>query len=382
MNSNLSKNFVLNNEYLVKKTIGQGGFGITYLVNSLINSQEFVVKELFIEGYTSRGINGIVAPFNIAKNEYEEYKKKFIEEAKLLQKLKGNPFTIDIIDIFKDNNTIYLVMPYISEFNLLQYVKKQTNGALTEEEALFYIQQIAKGLSLSHQQNILHLDIKPANILWSKDNKPILIDFGSAKEFILGNIGQKTKVSMYSEGYSPIELYSANGARGCFTDIYGLGATLFFMLTGRNPPESVVREENDITKLLQKKNISRGTISLVENAMAISYKSRIQTTEEFLLKIHTNEGSPTIPLLNPRINRLSKEISVADSFFNWGDYDKALYLYEKIMLDNPSQEQSEEIYNKIKECNTNINKSNITYSFVIIILIIITAFLLFYIFFV
>ena len=235
--------------YSLVKVLGAGGFGITYLVSSEImvgsipQKLAFVIKEHFLKG-CYRGANGmevLCAP--TLKKEFEQSKRDFITEAERLNKL-GNmsPNIVKVNEHFEANGTAYYVMEYLDGGDLYKYVRK--HGALSEGMALSIITPIADAVSHLHNAGLLHLDIKPDNIVMKRDDAtgsfiPVLIDFGIAKHFDKnGNPTSKLVAKGASEGYAPMEQYTEITRFAPEIDVYALGATLFYCLTGQNPPKA------------------------------------------------------------------------------------------------------------------------------------------------
>ena len=161
-----------------------------------------------------------------------------MREAINLSKLK-HPNIIKVIESFEANNTIYYAMEYIDGGSLDDYIKK--NHGLKEDEAITIIKQISSALSFMHNNKMLHLDLKPSNIMVKKSGSIVLIDFGLSKQYnSKGEPESSTKVGAGTPGYAPIE--QANYCEGkefpVTMDVYALGATMFKMLTGMRPPES------------------------------------------------------------------------------------------------------------------------------------------------
>lgn len=262
-------------EYSLVKVLGAGGFGITYLVSSEImigsipQKLHFVIKEHFLKG-CYRAANGkdvLCAP--TLKKEFEQSKKDFIVEAERLNKLGSiSPNIVKVNEHFEANGTAYYVMEYLDGGDLLHLVPK--NVGLGEVRALSIITPIAKAVAHLHAEGLLHLDIKPDNIVMKKDNTtgsitPVLIDFGIAKHFDKkGNPTSKLVAKGASEGYAPMEQYTDITRFAPEIDVYALGATLFYCLTGENPPKAF-----DITSISEiTSKIPNAVGQKVRNAIA------------------------------------------------------------------------------------------------------------------
>lgn len=265
--------------YRVEKTLGQGGFGITYLGTQIYLGRKVAIKEFFMDGFCMRDTSSYVtAPTDVNKGLVESFRRKFIKEAQNIAKLK-HPNIVSIIDVFEDNGTAYYVMESLDGGSLAD---KVADGPLSEENALKYVRQVASALEYIHSNNMMHLDIKPANILLDSNDNAVVIDFGLAKQY--DNTGQQTSTTPVgiSHGYAPIEQYSKNGV-GTFspsTDIYSLGATLYKLVTGATPPEANHIYDEGLPPLPS--CITPATCNAIEKAMQPRRKDRPQSVQEFL----------------------------------------------------------------------------------------------------
>lgn len=226
-----------NNTYRIISKLGEGGFGVTYLAEHIAMKRKVCIKEFFIRKYCTRDETERV---NVISPVFEELtqnlKQKFVKEAAVLGTL-DHPNIVRVHDSFAENNSAYYVMEYIEGKALSDIIKER--GSLKEEDALVYINEIASALAYIHKRNMLHLDIKPSNIMVRKrDNKAILIDFGLTKHYDESS-GELTtpSISGVSDGYTPIEQYNTSISHFTpETDIYSLGATLYAAVSGQQPP--------------------------------------------------------------------------------------------------------------------------------------------------
>ena len=282
--------YLQNKKYKIEKIIGQGGFGITYkaimketVTGSLGNMEVDVpvaIKEFFMKDTCEReeGTGKITVPSQGSRAVVELYRKKFVKEAKNLAQM-NHPHIVKVVDVFEENDTVYYVMQYLSGGSLTDYVKQ--HGALDEAIAIKYIQQIGSALEYMHQKHICHYDVKPSNILLDDKGGAILIDFGISKGYTEeGHQTSSTPVGI-SAGYAPLEQYQQSLQDfSPATDVYGLAATLFYLLTGKNPPEaSIVLNEGIGDKSI---GISDTVWHAIEQGMNPRKKDRVQTVSEFL----------------------------------------------------------------------------------------------------
>ncbi len=278
-------------KYKIDHVLGQGGFGITYKATTqsalagnlggMTVEVPIAIKEFFIKDFCVRNADSsyVSVPTTGSKEQTEKYRQKFVKEARNIATL-SHPNIVQVLDVFEENGTVYYVMQYLDGGSLRDKVK--ANGPLPEAQAVAYIRQMADALGYMHQKkHICHLDVKPGNILLDKNDRAMLIDFGISKSYDEhGNETSSTPVGL-SQGYAPLEQYQ-NSLHDFspVTDIYSLGATLYYLLTGETPPEAAVVLENGIGQ--QPQHVSRNVWQAIEAAMQPLRKDRPQTTEAFL----------------------------------------------------------------------------------------------------
>ena len=269
--------------YRLDSLVGSGGFGNTYLGYQVDLDRKVAIKEFFMKEFCERdeSTSQVIIPTEGSRLIVDRYKQKFLKEAQMIASLK-NEHIIKIYDIFEENNTAYYVMEYVDGGSLKDTV--ELGGVLAEQLAVKYICQIAEALSYLHANNILHLDIKPANILIDNDDTAILIDFGISKHYDADGGQTSSTPAGISKGYAPIEQYQ-QGSMANFspaTDIYSLGATMFFLLTGKTPPEATVIYEYGLPNI----NASERITHVIQAAMQPKRQRRLQTAIEFISAIH------------------------------------------------------------------------------------------------
>ena len=276
--------------YRVERVLGQGGFGITYLCEQTGLLRKVAIKEFFMKELCNResDTSHVSIPSIGSRDMVDRFRQKFIKEARALAAL-NHKHIIRIIDVFEENNTAYYVMEYVGGGSLADKVK---SGALPEAVALRYIRQVAGALDFVHGKRMMHLDVKPANILLNENNEAILIDFGLAKQYDSAGSQTSTTPVGISHGYAPLEQYKQGGV-GTFspaTDIYSLGATLYKLLTGVTPPEVGDVMNDGLPALPQ--HISAPVRAAIEAAMQPRRKERPQSISEFLslLECHSEQS--------------------------------------------------------------------------------------------
>ena len=225
--------------YEIERTLGKGAFGTTYLAQDTNLHQSVAIKEFLPPNLAIRAPDNSIQPLSeYHRHPYERGLERFIKEARILSQF-DHPNIVRVLAIFEHNNTAYLVMRYEHGENLRDILKHRKT--LEEGELRHILFPILDGLEHIHQGGFLHRDIKPSNIFIREDGSPLLLDFGSARGV---DDDTKTLTSLVSSGYSPFEqYYSKSDQQGPWTDIYGLGATLYRAISGHQPVDAVDRSK-------------------------------------------------------------------------------------------------------------------------------------------
>ena len=237
---------VLNGKYLVGNCLGEGGFGITYIGRDLALDIKVAIKEYYPNGYVNRNnlsTQLVTATSDHQREIFDHGKSNFLMEARSLAKFIGEPGIVDVRDYFEANNTTYIIMEYLEGESLSSYIKM--NGIMAPETAFDMIRPVVKSLEKIHRQGIIHRDISPDNIMLTKENRLVLMDFGSARFF--SNRDKEMSI-LLKQGYAPEEQYRKNGDQGPWTDVYGLCATLYKCITGVAPEDALDRLRQDNLK--------------------------------------------------------------------------------------------------------------------------------------
>ncbi|MDE7464353.1 MAG: protein kinase [Clostridiales bacterium] len=225
------------NRYLIGKALGEGGFGITYLAWDLQQGIKVAVKEYFPSGYVTRvaGSNQVI--INSKQNQAASNRglKRFVEEARALAKIKNLSGVVNVRDFFSANGTAYIVMEFLDGMSLKKYLQRK-GGKLTVDEILTIMRPVMDSLTQVHKIGLIHRDISPDNILITKYNEVKLIDFGAAK---YSNPDGRSLSVVLKQGFAPPEQYDSHGEQGPWTDVYALGVTIYYAITGSLPPESI-----------------------------------------------------------------------------------------------------------------------------------------------
>lgn len=275
--------------YLIGKAINAGGFGIVYQAFDQTLELIVAIKEFFPSTLASRivGHKEIVLIENTRGLSFAESKESFLNEARVMEKLKGNPNIVSSRDWFEENNTAYIVMEYIEGINVRDFLKLNDNK-LDLESTQWIIRQVIHALKDIHQKGFVFRDLTPDNIMITTDydsnkhNIIKLIDFGAAVN-INTTVDTAHDDVILKPGYAPIEQYVSGGVLGAYTDVYALGATAYRMLSGLVPYEVTDRNKQDMLEKLVEldESIPEYIDRTIMKAMAIDKNIRFQTVDEF-----------------------------------------------------------------------------------------------------
>lgn len=301
-------------KYKIISTLGQGGFGITYLAEQTMLERKVAIKEFFMKELCERdeSTSHVTLGTEGSRDTVNRFREKFLKEARNIAKL-NHPNIVRIIDVFEENGTAYYVMEYCENGSLASKVKAQ--GCMSEPVATRYIIQVAEALDYIHQRKMNHLDVKPTNIMLNEKDDAVLIDFGLSKQYNAGGQQTSTTPVGISEGYAPMEQYKQGGV-GEFspeTDIYALGATFFKLLTGVTPPSaSDVYEDGVPVDELKAKGISQKAINVICKAMESRKRDRMRNVRDFIgvlqgapVSVAENDDEATV--LTPDNQRVEEE---------------------------------------------------------------------------
>ena len=273
--------------YTIIKMLGQGTFGITYLASTSYG-ESVAVKEFFMREINGR--NGSSVTSGNKKGLVDYYRKKFVREAGNLSKLH-HPNIISVREAWAENDTVYYSMEYLDGGSLDNLILSE--GGLTEADALHYTREMATALMFMHNNKMLHLDLKPSNVMLNHGHA-VLIDFGYAKQYAADGLPESSAtIGKGTLGYAPIEQNNPNEWKEfpVTMDIYALGATMFKMLTGHTPPEaSEVLNNGFPYGEMQACGIDPAITKVVSAAMAPLKKNRIHTVEALVAMLSGLKG--------------------------------------------------------------------------------------------
>lgn len=276
--------------YVIDEVLGRGGFGITYLAHDLHQGIEYAIKEFFPRDKVTRdedtGILMVDNPNNL--NIINRLREQFLTEGQNLSRLRHQSI-VTIIEMFEANGTAYMVMELIEGTNLKKLVKD--NGPLEYQTAANLVTHIAMALSYLHSNLITHLDVKPENIILDINGLPKLIDFGLSRQHDSNGVSNSTQLlAAVSPGYTAIEQYRPRPIFEPRSDIYSLGATLYYLITGKTPPEpSVLVDSPELVHLDHSiPNNIRATIS---GAMQYTAGNRLHDMQAFINTLYNTPSS-------------------------------------------------------------------------------------------
>ncbi len=231
--------------YVVGKVLGYGGFGITYIAWDTKRNRRVAVKEFFPNALSTRSEGETVVSCYNSKSEkfFKEGVRKMLDEGERLSKFHKNESIVNVYDFFEANKTAYIVMEYLEGKDLKKYLE-ENGGKLDADEAIEIMLPVLNALNEMHKENLIHRDISPDNIFICNNGKVKILDFGSARLAVADS--DKSMSIMLKKGYAPKEQYSSHSKQGPWTDVYAASATLYELVTGHKPVDSMDRDEEPL----------------------------------------------------------------------------------------------------------------------------------------
>ena len=278
---NLPNGYLLQQgKYKLTQVVGQGGFGITYkgvwftevkgALGTIHTEVPVCIKEFFFKDYCDRDpeTQAVSVHSETGKQLFGKFREKLIKEAKILSDVH-HPYIVNVLEVFEENNTAYIVMEYIAGQSLKYKLEKE--GVLPEKLVLKYVRQVGEALQFVHEKQIVHLDIKPSNILLDTHDDARLIDFGVSKRYDMEQQETSTTMLTLSKGFASVEQYDDEGTQSFSPcpDIYSLGATMYNLLT-----------------------VSEKTEAAILRAMELAPEKRFQTVAEMMSALDLPEIVP------------------------------------------------------------------------------------------
>jgi serine/threonine protein kinase len=274
-------------QYRITRFINSGGFGITYLAKDSLD-REVVIKECFSSSFCRRTLSRVRPRSQGTQGHMQKIVKSFLNEARSLAKL-SHPNIVRVHQTFEDNDTAYMAMDYIRGYDLLEIIDEK-KAELSPAQIVAIAEKLISAIAYVHANELLHCDISPDNIFVTHAGKPVLIDFGAARQSVAGVDQKYSGLSVVKDGYSPHELYTPGGNSGPWSDIYSLAASLYHAITNVAPANCQLRlaalaaKEPDPCKPLAGSvpGYPPGFLESIDRAMAVLPASRFQTAEDWL----------------------------------------------------------------------------------------------------
>ena len=287
----LKPGVILKERYKIEEVIGAGGFGITYRAWDPLLQSYVAIKEYYPSGIATRSADSskVCVPVGQEQREYHRGRIRFLKEAQDVARFQSEPNIVSIYDYLEENDTAYMVMEYLHGCTPKQYIREH-GGRLDTDHILHICLSVLDALAVVHKAGMIHRDISPENIFICEDLTVKLIDFGAAKQVYLD--GEQTMSVVLKPGYAPPEQYAKKDKQGPWTDIYALGATLYFAATGEKPEESFGRVLEDTIKPVCEVNpeIPRAMSQVIMRAMSVKIEDRYQTVEAMREALLAGEG--------------------------------------------------------------------------------------------
>lgn len=316
----LKPDTIVNGRYRIDRVLGEGGFGITYLVHDIEDDKAYALKEYFPLQTAFR--NADTGEVCVYEENNNKGKKRFREEAEILKEYRHLDGIVHVRDCFSFNETVYIVMEYIDGITLKEYVSLY--GGFEYDEVMEMLSPIMKSLVILHRHSLIHRDISPDNIMIGMDNELYLIDFGAAKEVEDG----KTTTVLLKAGYAPPEQYLNDGKLGAWTDVYGMCGTIYTALGGGVPTDAVARLQGKALIPLNERGVQleKWQWSAIEKGMSIRSAERyrdmgemltaltVPPTEEDLVTVYGNDDGEIRNLVKDADDGRQKKKGGIDKF--------------------------------------------------------------------
>ena len=288
----LEVGYRLNGRYRVCRSLGQGGFGITYLAEDELLGQKIVIKEYFPAAFARRAEDGSIRIMEETdRADFTEGRNRFLREARILTSLLDVPGVVKAWNYFQENQTAYLVMEYVQGISLRSWLEQ--NGEVPSfDEALEMLRPVVLALANIHKKGLLHRDITPDNLMVGANGTVKLLDFGSARSYLREKDSEMTQTVLLKSGYAPPEQYDGKSVQGPWTDIYALSATLYEMITGCMPEDALQRQIRD--ELLEPsvygaKITPEQEEHLLKRGLALDERERYTSVQEFSSDFYPEE---------------------------------------------------------------------------------------------
>lgn len=285
---------LLRGQYVIERFLNSGGFGMTYLAKDSLN-RTVVIKECFPATFCTRSESRVHARSRTHHQEFKAIVRLFVQEARRLSKL-SHPNIVGVHQVFEDNETAYMVLDYIDGPDLLDLIEDSRRN-IGPEELRNILMKTLDAVAYMHDQNILHRDISPDNIIVDRTGNPILIDFGAAREKASKASRALSALLVVKDGYSPQEFYLAGSAQEPSSDLYALAATVYHVIVGQAPPNSQIRlaavaanrDDPFVPVSGQNQDYENHFLRAIDKALCLFPKDRLQTATEWMTEIDVDK---------------------------------------------------------------------------------------------
>lgn len=275
-------------EYRIDSTLGVGGFGLTYLATDANLNMQVAIKEYLPSDLALRAEDQSIRSRSVQTLEKFNWgRARFLDESRTLASFR-HPNIVRVMRFFEANQTAYMVMEFVAGQPLNDWIK--TRRPLDTHTLSAMMLALLSGVELIHRSGYLHRDIKPGNIFIRQDGSPVLLDFGSARSGLVDT----ERTAIVSPGYAPLEQYHTHGNQGPWSDLYAIGAVMYWIVTGHKPIEATARVPTDAMPSAMRMgdpiHYSRQLLELIDWALAPAEKARPQNTGELrrVLEQHFN----------------------------------------------------------------------------------------------
>jgi len=302
-------NTILHGRYIIGRVLGQGGFGITYVGWDLLLEIKVAIKEYYPTGQASRQNNSSRLVWNSTGGRAPEGSggDAFLKEARKMARISGVPEIVRVLDTFCDNETAYIIMEFVEGETLKTLTEKF--GTISFEDCVRMFMPLLEGLDKVHAQGLIHRDISPDNIMMQGDGSLRLLDFGAAKDTSVKKSATSQLIAKH--GFSPVEQYTGKGI-GPWTDVYAICATIYYLVTGELPPESLERLDGDTLDLSRAKKapLTRDQQAILAAGLAVKAEERTQSLGELARQLKGSVPPPPPPP-PPKPKRDRKKLFIA-----------------------------------------------------------------------
>ncbi|MGI6315464.1 MAG: serine/threonine protein kinase [Christensenellales bacterium] len=291
---------ILNGKYLTGKVLGAGGFGVTYLAYDIVLEMKVAIKEYMPQGIATRMADRYTATVVSAADRatYDKGADKFLDEARILARVKDVPHIVTVYEYFRENGTAYFVMDFVEGTSLKSVMEKE-GGKVSYETALRCLLPVMAAMDRVHAQNLLHRDISPDNIFVTKTGEGMLLDFGAARFAVRD---EQSLSVILKHGYAPEEQYRSRGKQGPWTDVYAMAATMYHAITGMMPPDAIERVHQDtyVSPAAMGVALPAAADAAITKALAVSADNRLQSMKAFAdalrgNTVHTRPATAYVP---------------------------------------------------------------------------------------